>query len=836
MAEIVLDIRARAAVQQRPQPVEIAYLKAFEKTEGLPPSARDTVRITLDASLKGSVTLPDVAPGSTIELVFLADSGRPRLIRRATAPSGDDQVDVELSAADTAALAEADPLPTEPAAAGPATVVARAGRFVPVGDAPVDFATARLEVAPLTLATDWQAAGLDALFGSRTPAATTTAMAVELAVPWSGYGSLSWTPSRLGADGAFAAEFAEGTYDAWVWWLSGSRSALGIVPDDLSKPASRRFALALPPFAEVAEVAEDPERVLGERRFNVVLRVEQPSADPDPTLRGSGLLVLDPEIRDVSPGRPARFVDSPWPSADEAAAITRGHILEYALRWRSDGHSPGTVASTLTLAPGRSKRIRKVLRDREAASGTVIGERDYEDEVRASLDAWARGAVAGEADGTVGPFLIGGGGGHSTASSGSAQDDGPRAVADEERRLRETTRCVAESLRRAESAVVVSEVGREEAVTGTTEVVRNDDHGHALTVIHHRILRRLRVETVFTGVRECVFVPFAVSPFTLLRAYRWRESIRAGLRDQRHARALAHLDDVVTGFSQSGIPAGRRCDQPVRHIAGSLFLTLAEERPDRQLPREDASRIAAGWVDGLRLSASGQSLRADFGLASGRQCDGQVRVDFSVPVPAGQRVTRELLSSWRVLATGDLPPGSVAHLTRMSFEYQTDTFRHSVGVSPGTPDLVTVESGLLDPSGAVVSAPPDPWEREDEQLALSRAAQELVQHLNEHVEHYHKAIWSHMDRDRLLTLLDGFHLPSAPAVSVAAVVDHDPVAIVGNSLVFRVTAGSFLGLGGTDTPEALHRYYATGYSAQQPLHISLPTDGLYAQTITTAEA
>jgi hypothetical protein len=111
------------------------------------------------------------------------------------------------------------------------------------------------------------------------------------------------------------------------------------------------------------------------------------------------------------------------------------------------------------------------------------------------------------------------------------------------------------------------------------------------------------------------------------------------------------------------------------------------------------------------------------------------------------------------------------------------------------------------------------------------AVKNLLQHLNEHIEHYHKVIWWYMDRDRLYMLLDGFHVPGTPSISIASVVEREPIAIVGNALVFRVSAGSFLGWGKYDTPKKLYDYYWGNQPARDPLYVSLPTDGLYAQTI-----
>ncbi|MCG7855878.1 hypothetical protein MD537_02815 [Flavihumibacter sediminis] len=80
-------------------------------------------------------------------------------------------------------------------------------------------------------------------------------------------------------------------------------------------------------------------------------------------------------------------------------------------------------------------------------------------------------------------------------------------------------------------------------------------------------------------------------------------------------------------------------------------------------------------------------------------------------------------------------------------------------------------------------------------------------------------------------MMDGFYVPGTDKVSIASVVDREPIAIIGNSLVYRVGAGTFLGLGKITKPSQLYEAYAGREPAQDPLLISLPTDGLYAQTI-----
>jgi hypothetical protein len=97
-----------------------------------------------------------------------------------------------------------------------------------------------------------------------------------------------------------------------------------------------------------------------------------------------------------------------------------------------------------------------------------------------------------------------------------------------------------------------------------------------------------------------------------------------------------------------------------------------------------------------------------------------------------------------------------------------------------------------------------------------------------------------LDRDELFMLLDGFTAPYGRRLengtwvedtgrSIASVVEREPLGILGNSLVYRVAGGVFLGIDGHQSPAALHRYYYDGEFRPQPLRVSLPTDGLYAQ-------
>lgn len=947
--------------------------------ERTPRLVEETLQGELDSELRGSVLLVGIETSRPVEVRFLSPSGATRLVRTLDVAAEARRLSLELAKGDVAIILAGEPRPDPETA-----LVSRHAVFVKTGQKPVEFDKSKLSIAPLRVdAQSWSALGLAELFKTEAPAT----VSVEHSGEGLSLGAFAWAPVHLAVDGRFEVTFEKQAGNAWIWWLVGPSSALGVVLDALTAQAPRVLSVALPPFssgpgadagadgadgcgrpvpADVSEAelvnnpgvyGEDPgafckpfanpARILSERAFHVVLRAEQPvlSGEASVVAVDPPLLELDPKlVRSPAPatgliariGRAVteglgttdvaalaaertRVVAGAWlpekyreflrvaergrvkPNARQplnwegdasryqATTVTLGHILEFRVRWRSNGYSLGNVVSTLTLAPRQVKRIQKIQWERaertrrsertelaDRVADSVVRERTYEDEVKASLSEWARGeSEASTSAGAAGigfalpGFVVGGGGAHSNASSSSSQEGGRRTSASEEQRLRDSIRRFADALRRLESTVI-EEVAQEETVTGTTEVLRNQNYAHSLTVLYYQILRHLRVDTEFAGVRECLFVPFAIRPFTLERTYRWRDTLRRGLKDKRLLPAFEHLRDVMNGFADSDIPPGQRSEQPVRHVFGSLYLRLAIERPkdgaeaafdparwavlapflgvpalgvwtrlvklaeeerDRTFQAEQAPRVAAAWVDTLTLQAGSQALRADFTLASRYQFNGVVRVDFSAPVGTGQTLTRETLASLRVRATRDLPPGSVANLGRVSFTYQTDSFERTVGVDQGAGDLVSTETGVRDTAGAVVSVPPDGFERRNLRAEIARAAQDLLQHLNENVEHYHKVIWWNMDRDRLYMLLDGAYVPRTNGVSVASVVERDPVAILGNCLVFRVSSGSFLGMGDLTTPQALYDYFASRQNARAPMYVSLPNDGVYAQTI-----
>ncbi len=601
----------------------------------------------------------------------------------------------------------------------------------------------------------------------------------------------------------------------------------------------------------------------------------------------------------VTPRNPIEWEGDP--SLYQAGSVAGGHILENRIQWRSNGYSLGRIAHTLTLAPRQTRRISRVSwRRRESAARresqslrdqvaqTTTSSRDYSDAVQSSLSEWSNGGsessttgVAGGIGFAMGPVVIGGGAAHGQASSSSWQSGGRRVSASEQQSLRDAIRQFGDSLRRLESTVV-TEVSQEEDVEGVSETVRNVNYCHALTVVYHEILRHYRVDTGLAGVRECLFVPFSISPFDVHKALKWRDKLRGGMLARELRWALDRLDEVATGWVDSDIPAGRRSSHPINYVTGSAFIQLSIERPrDRateetvetyrnlwapfaplmgesvsrvlqQLERIDRDReayfqnevapaMAAKWANRLKLSIGGALLDgADFTLATTYRFGNTVRVDFTFPVEG--RYNREAFQTVKFASSDPLPVGSVANLTQVQLRYFTAHFDATAESVRTTNDLISPATGRPDSLGASTYFPLSAWEQQDLRRVIEDAVDQLLVHLNANLVYYHKVIWWLMDRDEVFMLLDGFIAPYGRRFengkwvedtgrSLASVVEREPLCILGNALVFRVASGVFLGIDGHGSPEALHNYYFDANHRPLPLRVSLPTDGLYAQAL-----
>jgi hypothetical protein len=556
------------------------------------------------------------------------------------------------------------------------------------------------------------------------------------------------------------------------------------------------------------------------------------------------------------------------PTVYQATTIAHGHLLHFKQVWKADGYSLGDLLYSLPLAPCQSKQVvtidwerREVAQrtesttEAERLAATLARDRDI-NEVASTVLSESMRAGSGSHSGSVaggfgigaiiGPVggLLGVAGGSSNASSHAWQNSSRRLSAQSLQHLSDQTSQAAAAVRSRRSTVV-AEATQGETVGVTSEVITNHNHAHAMTVEYFEVLRHFVVSNQLVGVRECLFVPLLMGPFTISKALRWKEPLAAvvPVELRRGFRALERIDDE---YVHSDLPLGSYADDAVTHLEGDIRLNILIARPpdpdgERDLQALTTADISDDWrlfgdVVGLsKLDVYRMHRRTpgyfDRTLAPtlardvlGRiqiraHLDGQMAsvplaMDVTVATPyrsqpygglRGVSITLRLnpttgtprnLARRRITHLGILPPqqplgggtglpmGSRAVVTAASVRYRTN---HYAGTMVGSRDRT---DDLIDDT-VLLATDLSPEELRNPRMEDAEIASRLLRHLNDHLESYHRQMWLNMDTERRYMLLDGFLGPGSER-SLASLVENQLIGIVGNSLVLPVAPGFLL--------------------------------------------
>ncbi len=595
---------------------------------------------------------------------------------------------------------------------------------------------------------------------------------------------------------------------------------------------------------------------------------------------------------------PGRFTLDPdhqvdWdevPDAYQATTIAHGHLLTLKQVFRAAGFSQGDVLYSLPLAPGQQKLVsvldwnRNDVASRRAEQSVtedlvadLTHDRDIADVIRSTLTESMRGrshadteSVGAGVAGFIGPVVFGAAGGVSSAGSTASQTSARDVTGQALQQVRDRTMQSASAVRGQRSTVVQS--GRQgESVRAQTEVIANYNHCHSLTIQYFEVLRHLLVSQELAAVQECLFVPFAISPFTADKTLRWRRQLERALRRQALASAFDSLERVQANWEGADVPAGRYADEALEQIEGELWVRAVLPRPaDGELDEFIASnwdaysdllwdtpqniferylgvalaaerdaiwdaRIVPGVVQRLldeltlELIETGGAVRSvsiDPTMVSAFAQDRPMLVSLfgNLPLPVVQRgeIERVRLS----LSAANLPVGALMVVDSGSLRYRTNHLSHHLFLNRRILNDLTLGDDVD------IITPLDTIEKRNPRELDVRRADQLLAHLDEHVEYYHRAIWLSMDPNRRYLLLDGFLAPDAGGRSVASVVENRVVGVVGNSLVMPVAPGQELDPTyefAAATPRDLRHLYAA--DPAPPMRISLPTPGVYAEAV-----
>lgn len=306
---------------------------------------------------------------------------------------------------------------------------------------------------------------------------------------------------------------------------------------------------------------------------------------------------------------------------------------------------------------------------------------------------------------------------------------------------------------------------------------------------------------------------------------------------------------AVTGaVAGASIKATQAAAKGARAIADELY---AENNPQRRYEKfhyEVVPGVVAGFVDQLELWALARGAEVqlggvDFTLVSPYEPGKPMLVSLRATLPGQLR--RADITQLIFRSANGLPSGCRAVIHSATVRYRSASFEHAlvddarVNDDIDMPKVVPTFTGavfsiekLAPGRGATLYTPLDAWEQRSPRTEDRRLAAQLVDHLNDHLEYYHQAIWWTMDPNRRYMLLDGYYAPNSGGRSVASVVENRLIGIVGNCFVLPVAHGNHLDprIRASGSSGKLLEFYALD-SPIPPTRVSLPTRGVFAEAV-----
>ncbi len=338
-----------------------------------------------------------------------------------------------------------------------------------------------------------------------------------------------------------------------------------------------------------------PNRTLETFVYTTLVRVDEPRplSNPDPAA-ATEVADLDSVGLAAAAGTVSGYLKT------QAVTVSHAHLLEFDQLWKAHGYSLGDLLYSLPLAPCQKKQIAVVDWERREAGArsevstlqdqlvnTLTRDRDISEIVNGVLTENVKGSSAATvAGGAAGIGVAGSGsygganlggvisafGGGGSANSGAAQDAARGITANSLQHIQDRTSQVAQMVRSLRTTVVQT-VTQAEIVKATTEVVANHNHCHALTIEYFEVLRHFLVEHHLVNVRECILVPFLITPFDAKRALQWREEIAPALIEGKWTSAFDAAQRVV-----NFVPPAEGADDLI-DLEIDLQVSMRIERP-----------------------------------------------------------------------------------------------------------------------------------------------------------------------------------------------------------------------------------------------------------------
>ncbi|MCF6229278.1 MAG: hypothetical protein L3J62_00585 [Gammaproteobacteria bacterium] len=602
------------------------------------------------------------------------------------------------------------------------------------------------------------------------------------------------------------------------------------------------------------------------------------------------------------------------PTIYENTTIANGHILHFKQKWKADGYSLGDLLYSLPLAPCQEKQIAIFDWDRkergsrreaqivsEELQAEISRDRDISEimnsSFRESMSASSTNKTSSTSAGIgggIGGFLgkvifgVAGGVSHSGASSKStaSQNSSRNLSANSFNRMQDNTSQSASSLR-SQRSTVIQTVAQNESVSVLTEVIKNNNHCHAMTVEYFEVLKHYAIEQELADVQECLFVPMPMSHFDHTKVLRWKNTLRRVVYGRKLRRGFDAIERIETNYVNSDLPLGSYADEVIEEFTGNFTISFELKRPyissieeattteeydlsipfpwflgrmvfhlEREVPLTEAEKdaifeeqyapdIVRAFIDKLQVDAiadDGREEKLELDVTMLSNYRKGVALKVSIASKAKQNITRRQIKHLRFRANTNVKPSSKIILRSTYLHYRTKHLseyivRNSrvnndiinsveVSINLTSPPFVRIEYKT---DAALMYTPLNNRELRNPRKEDQDAASALVSFLNEHMEMSHKIIWSSMDSSRLFGLLDGYIAPNSGGKSVASVVENKVMGIVGNNLVLKVIPGERLDPVFKGVDDLLAYYKPT--TKPDPFRVSVPTKGVYAESV-----
>jgi hypothetical protein len=523
----------------------------------------------------------------------------------------------------------------------------------------------------------------------------------------------------------------------------------------------------------------------------------------------------------------------------------------------------------------------------EVLNNSLTRDRDINEVVNATLTenikASSKASTGGIGFGTgaagmgsYGAFSFGGlvgiSGGKSSAGTVATQNAFRESTGSSLQSLHDRTMQAASAVRSLRSTVVQT-VSQGERAQATAESIANYNHCHAITIQYFEVLRHFTVRNRLAGVQECLFIPLQMAPFDLEKCLRWRNTLekyllKSALRVGFDAaeRVQNEKESADNYYDSIGFPRTNYAEQSITFYTGDLFMEFSffnaggerlkeflkslgfsvdelkvEDRKitDKELAEYIGPRAIEILLKTLLIETDkGVNLKLDLSLLSTFRQNATLRVSMRQSGSTPRNIPRNRINGINIKLDLSKLDDDEARKNLVQYQnefmkirlrsghlrYRTDHFSGVLFEGRIDNDIFAGKDGaFLDTSFLTRDELRNP--RGEDVGAVNN----LIHHLNENLEHYHKAIFFDMTPERRFMLLDGIIAPGkAEGRSVASVVENKVIGIAGNSLIMPVAPGYQLDPTIDEYFDMFAQYYTED---QEPMRISMPTHGVYAEAV-----